>query len=213
MRLYLSSFRIGNRPDALVRLLAGRTRTALILNALDPLDPAERAAALRRETDALAAIGLAPVELDLRSYFGAPGRLRVALAGIDLLYAVGGNAFVLRRAYRQSGADALVTQLLAADALVYAGYSAGICQLVPSLRGIELVDDAAVAPAGYEGGTIWEGLGVLPFAIAPHYRSEHPESAAVERLVAHYIAAHVPFIALRDGEVVVVAGEEREVVG
>jgi dipeptidase E len=33
MRLYLSSFRIGNRPEALLAQLGGRTRTAPILNA------------------------------------------------------------------------------------------------------------------------------------------------------------------------------------
>ncbi|HSX35990.1 MAG TPA: hypothetical protein VLH84_03600 [Patescibacteria group bacterium] len=31
MRLYLSSFRIGNKPDELLRLLHGKTRTALIV--------------------------------------------------------------------------------------------------------------------------------------------------------------------------------------
>lgn len=33
-------------------------------------------------------------------------------------------------------------ELLTADTLVYAGYSAGPCVLSPSLRGLELVDDA-----------------------------------------------------------------------
>ena len=43
--------------------------------------------------------------------------------------------FMLRYALYRSGADAVFRELLAADALVYAGYSAGPCVLSPSLRG------------------------------------------------------------------------------
>jgi dipeptidase E len=51
------------------------------------------------------------------------------------------DVFMLRYALDRSGADAVFRELLAADALVYAGYSAGPCVLSPSLRGLELVDD------------------------------------------------------------------------
>jgi dipeptidase E len=47
LRLYLSSFRIGDRYEALLKLLAGRKRTALILNADDYKGPDDRAESLR----------------------------------------------------------------------------------------------------------------------------------------------------------------------
>ncbi|WP_198152743.1 hypothetical protein [Pseudofrankia sp. DC12] len=58
VRLYLSSFRIGNRPDELLRLLRGRTRTALIGNADDYKSPEDRAASLAREVAELRGVGL-----------------------------------------------------------------------------------------------------------------------------------------------------------
>jgi dipeptidase E len=53
----------------------------------------------------------------------------------------GGNVFMLRYALSRSGADAVFGELLATDALVYAGYNAGPCVLSPSMRGLELVDE------------------------------------------------------------------------
>lgn len=54
---------------------------------------------------------------------------------------------------------------------------------------------------------------MLPFAIAPHYRSDHPEADEIERTVAYFIEQHEPFIALRDGEAIVIDGASRVVVG
>jgi dipeptidase E len=163
--------------------------------------------------DRLRSIGLEPAELDLRHFFGRADDLRAALRQVDLVWVRGGNCFVLRRAFRQSGMDAVTTALLASDALVYGGYSAGSDMLTPSLHGAELVDDPTVVPAGYEAEIIWECLGLVPYAIAPHYKSEHPESAAVDKSVEYFIEQHIPFIALRDGEAIVVDGASQKVVG
>ncbi len=111
---------------------------------------------------------------------------------------------------KASGFDDAIRDLLASDAVVYGGYSAGIVVLTPSLRGIDLVDDPHAVPAGYDDAIIWEGLGLLPCAIAPHYRSDHPESAAIERVVQYYLDHDVPFKTLRDGEVIVVNGRQEE---
>ena len=67
--------------------------------------------------------------------------------------------FVLRYALHHSGGDAITAGALAADALVYAGYSAGPCVLAPSLRGLDAVDDPAAVTATYGAEPIWEGLG------------------------------------------------------
>jgi dipeptidase E len=211
MRLFLSSYRLGNRPDELLRLLRGGRRVALIMNAADYKPPAERAESLQRELDELRGAGLDPVDVDLRRYFGRAEALREALDGFDGLYLRGGNVYILRRALRQSGADALIEGLLARDALVYAGYSAGPCMLGPTLCGIESEeDDPAFVPDGYETPVIWDGLGLLPYAVLPHYDPAHPE---IQATLAYYIDNHVPFVALRDGEALMVEGEALRVVG
>jgi dipeptidase E len=213
MRLYLSSFRNGNRPQELLRLLGGGRQTALMMNAVDFLDTTTREALTRQEVERLHSIGLESTEIDLRHYFGRTDELREALRQFDLVWVHGGNCFVLRRAFRHSGMDEVTTELLASDKLVYGGYSASIDMLTPSLHGAELVDDPTIVPAGYESPIIWECLGLVPYAIAPHYKSDHPESAAVDKSVEYFIDNHIPFIALRDGEAIVVDGASQEVIG
>jgi dipeptidase E len=213
MRLYLSSFRLGNQPRALLNLLGGRTRTALILNADDYKNPADRDASLQRELTELRGLGLDPTEIDLRDYFARESELRPLLTGFDLVYLRGGNVFILRRALRQSGADRILADLLAQDAVVYAGYSAGPCVLGPTLRGIEgSEDDPGTVPDGYDEAVIWDGLGLLPFAFAPHYRPETAVGGATP-VVDYYIDHHIPFVALRDGQALVVDGDRTAVVG
>lgn len=213
MKLYLSSFRNGNRTEELLKLLGKGRRTALINNAQDFLSPSDRSSRRDEEIDRLKSIGLDPIEIDLRLYFGKSKGLKDKLASFDLIWVRGGNCFVLRRAFKQSGADEAITELLAEDKVVYGGYSAGIDMLTPSLHGAELVDESAIVPDGYKPGIIWECLGLLPYAIAPHYKSDHPESAAIDKSIEYLIDNHIPFIALRDGEAIVVNGDEQKVVG
>lgn len=212
MRLYLSSFRNGNKPEELLKLLGEGRKTALIENAADQFVGPSRAEHFAEEVKRLESIGLEPEELDLRDYFGKPEALKEKLEGFDLVWVRGGNSFVLRRAFTYSGADKVLRELLEKDALVYGGYSAGIDQLTPHLRGIELVDPPDVVPEGYQAEVVLEGMGILPYCIAPHYKSDHPESAAVDKTVEYYIENHIPFIALRDGEVIVINGDKEKVV-
>jgi dipeptidase E len=212
MRLYLSSFRLGNRPDELIKLLNGKRRTALVANATDSLEISERADSVAQEIERLKSIGLEPAEIDLRDYFRKRGNLRETFLNFDLIWVRGGNTFVLRRAIHQSGADNLIKEMLANDSLVYGGYSAGIDILTPSLHGVEFVDDPNVVPDGYDPEIIWDCLGILPYAVAPHYRSAHPESAATEKSVEYLIDNHMLFRALRDGEAIVRKGDTEWVV-
>jgi dipeptidase E len=212
MRLYLSSFRLGNKPEALLQLLAGRTRTALIGNAMDFLDEWKRAESIVTEVDRLKGIGLMPAEIDLREYFGEDEELKRVLAEFDLIWVRGGNAFVLLRAFKQSGADEIIKRLLAQDAVVYGGYSAGIDVLGPTLHGAELVDDPSIVPKGYSSSIIWDGLNILPYSIASHYKSSHPESADVDKSVQYLIDNKITFKALRDGEAIVICDGQEKVV-
>ena len=195
-----------------MKLVGAGRRAALIGNAMDMVYEAERSASISEELDRLRGIGLIPVEIDLRKYFGKTKELKQTLMNFNLVWVRGGNTFVLRRALKMSGADEIIRELLEKDAMVYGGYSAGICILTPTLRGLELVDDADFVPDGYDSEIIWDGLGIVPYSIAPHYKSDHPESPAIDNTVEYFKEKNMPFKTLRDGEAIVIDGDKEQVV-
>jgi dipeptidase E len=207
MRLYLSSERLGTRVAALLDMLAGqgsrRPRVAVIANGHDhPGAPAARPGLMAD----FAALGLEPAALDLRAHFGDPQSLRTRLRDYDLAWASGGNSFVLRRAMRLSGFDRIIGDLVGADAIAYGGDGAGAAVAGPSLAGLELMDDPLALPAGDDEPPVWNGLGLIPFALVPHYRSRHPSAAAAEKVVAYLTTRKLRHQALSDGDAVVRMG-------
>ena len=205
MRLYLSSFRMGDHPERLLDLVEAGSPAAVIANAIDDAPQEQRIEGVQRELDALAQLGLAAEELDLRAYFGAADRLTRDLRGYGLVWLRGGNVFLLRYALAASGADAALVELLGRDQVVYAGYSAGPCVLGPSLRGFEDVDEPGAVEAVHREPPVWEGLGVLDYVIVPHVDSPgHPETERCNALADRFRAEGVPHKTLRDGEAIVI---------
>jgi dipeptidase E len=214
VRLYLSSFRTGDHPEHLAALVGDSGRRAVVIaNAMDDAPADIRQAGVERELDALGALGFDAAELDLRDYFDAEERLRGELAGVALAWLRGGNVFMLRYALRRSGGDTVFCSLLADDALVYAGYSAGPCVLSPSLRGLETVDDADAVLRIYGSEPVWEGLAVLDKAFVPHFKSPgHPESSALDLVAEHCRSEGVPHITLQDGQALLIDGVSEAIV-
>lgn len=209
MRLYLSSFRIGDHPEHLLSLLGDKKRAAVIANSMDVYEHR----GLDTEFPALARLGIEAEELDLRDYFAAQERVAHDLSSFDLLWFRGGNVFALRQALAKSGADRAIVELLEADALVYGGYSAGPCVLAPSLRGLELCDDPEPVERMYGEPVTFEGLGILDFAFVPHVDSPgHPETEALGKVAENYRREGVPHRAFRDGQVLVINGDKEFVV-
>jgi len=208
VRLYLSSFRLGDRPEHLVRLAGEAARVAVVANSIDGAPADIRREGVQRELDDLRGLGLRPYELDLRDLAGADDVER-ALDGVDAVWVRGGNSFVLRLAMRRCGADGVLVDALRRDALVYAGYSAGGCVMAPDLRGLELVDPVEDVERVWPGAElVWEGLGVLDRAFVPHWRSPgHPETELIDDVVARYDADGTPCWKLRDGQVLLVEGD------
>ena len=208
MRLYLSSERLGERAGALLAIVGG-PRVAIIANGYDNCTANDRHRYRAEVYDPItefATLGLKATELDLRAHFGDPASLRQRLAGYDLVWVMGGNSFVLRRAMKSSGFDTIIRDLLEADTIAYGGYAAGAVVAGPSLRGLELMDDPWELPEGYDEPLIWSGLGLTPFAIVPHFRSRHPEAAAAEKVVSYMSARKARYRTLSDGEVIVRVG-------
>lgn len=203
MELHLSSYRLGNNPEKLVGLLSDNKKIAVIANAMDFVDDSLREEKVSESIMELGSLGLFPEEIDLRNYFEKQRELSKKLNNYDAVYVRGGNTFILRRAMLQSGFDNLIKEKNKNPDFVYAGYSAGICILSPILHGLELVDDPNIIPDGYNPEIIWDGLGIIDFSVAPHYKSNHPESRMVEKEVEYFIKHKVPFKTLRDGDVII----------
>jgi len=208
MKLYLSSYFLGNHPEELAKLVGSNKKVGIIMNAADIYGNEKRPTYLENEIEKMKAIGLTAEELDLRDYFNASAQLKTKLQDYGLVWVMGGNSFTLRQAMRMSGFDSIIKDLVASESLVYGGFSAGSCVAAQTLKGIELVDNPEQIPEGYDTEIIWEGLGLVDFSIAPHYRSEHPESEEIEKVVKYFEDKRMPYKALHDGEVLVINGDD-----
>ncbi|MGV9823171.1 Type 1 glutamine amidotransferase-like domain-containing protein [Nocardia xishanensis] len=209
MRLFLASYRFGKHADRLAALVGAPGRVAVIPNACDAW-PAAWSSAVTSDLVPLRKLGYAPEVLDLRDYVGRPVDLERRLAEFPLLWVRGGNTFVLRAQFARSGADLALARLLAADALVYAGYSAGACLLTPDLHGLESMDDPREVPPTCGVEPRWDGLNLVERRIIPHIDSPTDPDGFGDRLAADYRAAGIPHWALTDDEVVVVDGDRVE---
>lgn len=204
VKLYLSSYQLGDNPQSLVNLVGANKKVAVIPNALDfSTDTSRRDASMQKEFDDLKQLGFEPEEVDLRKYFGKPKELAERLSDYGLVWARGGNAFILRKAYKESGFDEWLIGQRSNKELVYGGYSAGVCVLSPSLKGVDLVDDPSVLAEGYDSEVIWEGVGLIDFSFAPHYKSNHVESESVDKEIEYFVKNGLEYKALRDGEVII----------
>lgn len=209
MRLYLSSYRFGDRFDLLLGMAGEGGRAGVISNAADFIPRADRENYLRNihnPSAELRAHGLDVTDLDLRDYFGRPDALEEALGRLDLVWVVGGNTFLLRRAMRQSGFDVVGKKRIEENRLIYGGFSAGAVVACPSLRGIELMDEPHALADGYDPEVIWDGLNLLGFHIVPHYESVHHEAEAAGRAAAWMLDQAVPYRTMRDGDVLICDG-------
>lgn len=203
MKLFLSSFRLGNDPQKLSDLFTGNKKIAVIANAVDHAADAERDERVTYEMNALRSIGLEPEEIDLRKYFFDNSTLVSDVSKFSGVWLRGGNSFVLRKAMAYSGFDAYVLSMKKNIDFVYAGYSAGVCVCGPTLHGVELCDDSQALPKNYLSEIIWDGLGLISYSIAPHYRSNHPETEKIEQVVKYYQQNNIPYVPLADGEFII----------
>ncbi len=206
VRLYLSSYQLGEQPEQLTRLVRGARRGWVIANALDGLDDDRRNVDTSRQIDILALIGLKAADFDLRRF--NPASIKQAFGNPDFVWVRGGNVFTLRMAMALSGLDRLLVEGLGADRFVYGGFSAGPCVLAPSLVGLELCDSPDVCRAAY-GSVRYDGLAVLDRPVVPHLNSpQHPETALLARVAAQYDLEGQPYWALSDGQALVMDGSE-----
>ncbi len=211
MKLYLSSYQLGEKVDFLKTHCEKSGRVLdYIPNALDftTADPIRKRDHIAQDSALLGDLGFSVRVLDLREYFGKTDALKERLSEASSVWVSGGNTFILRQTMHLSGFDELMFSYLSKrHDFLYGGYSAGCCVLSPDLSYLQQVDNPNDFPYPDIQETIWDGLGYIDFAFLPHYRSDHPESAAIEKEVEYCIENKLLFLALRDGEVLI---EEEE---
>jgi dipeptidase E len=206
MKFYLSSYKLGTSSNELVRMMNSNKKIACIPNALDFTDfnIEIKNRVIGDDVISLENLGLDVQILDLRYYFGKVDSLRKKINEFGAVFITGGNTFILRQAMRASGFEIIFKEILSRNDFVYSGYSAGICILANDLSVFQIVDNPNDKPYKEMRETIWEGLGYLDYIIVPHYKSNHPESAAIDKLVEHCQKNGIPFRTLRDGEVTII---------
>lgn len=203
MKFYLSSQGLGNEPEKLKKLVP-KGRIGYIPNALDftGRDPRWIDPDVEQYVDSLRALGIKTEPLNLRDYFGQQDRLRHKIEELGAVFACGGNIFILRQAMRLSGIDELLNGMRSRRDFLYAGYSAGGCVLAPSLKVYETVEPPET-PYPESREVIWEGLGLVDFVFLPHWESGRAESPSIAKAVEYCKRNHIPYKAVRDGEVVI----------
>lgn len=202
MKFYLSSYKIGQETKKLKELTQNK-KIGFIPNSLDYVEPKPREESNQRNMKDLADLDIDVELLDLKDYFGKKEELKKKIDSLDGVWIRGGNTFVLRQAMKLSGFDEIIKNIKRKDFL-YGGYSAGVCILAPSLKGLEIVDDPNIMPYKESKDVIWEGLRILDYLILPHYKSDHPESADIDKEVEFCKTNNIPFKTLKDGEVIII---------
>lgn len=211
MKLFLASYKYGAHQSVAQELFGTCDRIGVISNALDTPPYLElRSQKVEEAIHEWKKMGLNAEEIDLRDFVGKNSELEEYLTGFDGVWVRGGNCFELRLVMQESGFDKVINQRLQQGSIIYGGYSAGVCILGKTLRGLELCDDIDSVQSAHNR-LIWDGLGVIGDTIVPHYKSDHPESADIDRVIEYLDKNNIGYIALRDSQVLVVDGDRQEI--
>lgn len=203
MKLYLSSYLLGNKIDEIKKWIKeNNNKILLICNARDAkIQDEKEKNKILQNIKMLEDVGFQVKILDLKQYFNNKDTLEKDIANYSSFCVIGGNVFVLRQAMKLSGFDNFLRKISNNDKYLYIGYSAGSCVLSNSLKGFDLVDDP-INPYN-DDDVIYEGIGLINYNIAPHYKSNHKESEAVEKVVEYFNTNNIKYKALRDGDVLI----------
>ena len=129
--------------------------------------------------------------------------LRVLLDGKDIVYVQGGNTFYLLKHVRASGFDKVVKELIG-KGTVYVGVSAGSYIACPTMEMASWKNP----DKNTVGLTDLTGLGLVPFLLSVHYKSEYDSILKQEISATNY-----PVKILTDEQAILVKGNEVKLVG
>ncbi len=202
MKLYLSSYKVGNKAEELKKwIVEHNNKICLIPNSRDIYPEGERKTeGIQKDVKELEDLGFEVTVISLKDYFNNKEELYERLEKFSAFYVIGGNTFALRQAMFLSGFDKFLKSIENNPNYLYAGYSAGICVLAKDMHGLDVCDDPNINPYGIE--TIWEGLGYFDYIFLPHYKSNHKETKLIDDSVEFCIKNNIKFKTLHDGDVI-----------
>ena len=200
MKLYLSSYKIGDKKEELINWINEHgNKICLIPNSRDIYPESERKIkGIQSDVDDLTKLGFEVTVISLKDYFENKEELLSRLEEFNAFYVIGGNTFALRQAMYLSGFDKYLKTIEDDPNYLYAGYSAGICVLAKDMHGLEKCDDPDINPYGID--TIWNGLGYFDYI---HYKSDHKETKLVDDCVEYCNKHNIRYKTLRDGDVII----------
>ena len=205
MKFYLSSYKYGKEENQIVLkewINSHGKDLVFISNAKDYKEDNEiKFQKLEQEREVLREIGFNVIDISLKDYFGKKEKLFEDFKKYNTFCLIGGNVFVLRKAFELSGFDKFLVDNLYNKDILYIGYSAGTCALGKTLDGLNFVDD----PINIynDDGVQFEGVGIFGKTFVPHYKSNHPESEAIDIVVEFLKDNDIEFITLQDGDVII----------
>ena len=202
-KLFLYSMTLTEKQYKVLEKLTGKKANniyfACIENAADVIEGSEHWVAGIRQS--LIDRGYRVEPIDLRNWFHKPEALYEKLQSKDVIWLCGGHTYYLRWILKESGADTIIKELVAAGK-VYAGWSAGAIMAGPTTKYFDLMgDDPAAAPELIE-----EGLQLTNKVIVPHMDNPDFAEAAASACKA-LLNAGFKVIALKDNEAFVIHGE------
>ena len=215
MRLYLASHNLGPFTDELLKLVGDGRKALLIENARDYYPEERRANDLQEKLSMLSELGFEVEELDLRNYFEKPDELKGFLQDYnpDLIYASGGNVFLLTTAYHLSGFDKILREDLANDKYVYGGFSAGtmaICKTIKFYGHDHLVPERV--PEVYGADAVFDGVGLVDYQLIPH--ADVPKHLEITKEYIHRIEnAGLQALPLNQEAVIIVDNSGQRILG
>ena len=215
MRLYLASHNLSPYTDELLKLVGEGRKALYIENARDYYPDEKRANDLREKLAMLSELGFEVKELDLRNYFGRPNELREFIDSYkpDLIYASGGNVFLLATAYHLSGFDEILRDDLANDKYVYGGFSAGtmaICKTIRFYGHDHLVPERV--PEVYGVDAVLDGVGLVDYQLVPH-ANVPKRLEGTKEYIKRIEGAGFKAFPLNQESVIVVNGDTQQILG
>ena len=206
MKKYLSSYKIWNEWEKYKKLFWKQKDILYIANALDMVQDLKwKANHEKEDIGSLEDLWFVVEWLDLREYFWKKSELEKKLANYWGVFVSGGNVFVLNQSFKLSWFWKIIQAYDENNPeFVYAGYSAWVCVLSPSLDWYDIVDDAKMFPYKELQEQVWRGLWVINFNFSPHYDSDHPESDLIDKEIKYCIQNKILFKAVRDWEVLII---------
>ncbi|MDR2336665.1 MAG: peptidase E [Candidatus Nomurabacteria bacterium] len=212
MRLFLASRNFGNHLEQLHDMVGVNKMALLIFNATDEKNSLIRMWKKWRKKYQFQNAGFDVLELDLRVFFGRRHDLEMYIKSVSpgLIYAFGGNVFILRRAFRYSSFDEILRSNLASDNYVYGGSSAGSVIMSKELKYFVNKEDMpeVVPKHKYHADIIWEGMGLIDEYLLPHADSKQFDDSAGEIRLA-FNQANIKPISMTDDDVFVIDGERK----